>query len=80
MDVDQSSHASSSRTKTVYIPETTYADVTPQKPFNYRSLPNHSQAICIDAGRSTIADRSRDERRTGMTLQARHHGVLASRA
>lgn len=51
MDIDDPPHASSSsRTKTVYIPETTYADISPSPTFDYRSLPDHSQAICIDAG------------------------------
>lgn len=52
MDIDEAPHASSSRAKTVYIPEPTYADITPQTTFDNRSLPSHDQAICIDAGES----------------------------
>jgi hypothetical protein len=50
MQVHEPALASSSKTKTTYITEPSYTDVTRQQPFNYRSLPSHDPAICIDAG------------------------------
>jgi len=50
MQVDEPALASSSKTKITYITEPNYTDVTRQQPFNYRSLPSHDPAICIDAG------------------------------
>jgi hypothetical protein len=53
MQVDEPALASSSRRKTVHVVDPDYTDVTRQEPFNYRSLPSHDPAICIDAGTST---------------------------
>jgi hypothetical protein len=53
MQVDEPPMASSSRRKTVHITEPSYTEITRQEPFNYRSLPSHEPAICIDAGKST---------------------------
>lgn len=52
MQVDQPAMASSSRKKLVYVTDQDYTDITRQEPFNYRSLPSHDPAICIDAGSS----------------------------
>jgi len=54
MQVDEPALASSSRRKVVHVVDPDYTDVTRQEPFNYRSLPSHDPAICIDAGTSTF--------------------------
>jgi hypothetical protein len=59
MEVDEPAMASSSRTKVLHISEPNHTDVTRQQPFNYRSLPSHEPAICIDAGVSANVNSKR---------------------
>jgi hypothetical protein len=75
MQVDEPALASSSKTKITYITEPSYTDVTRQQPFNYRSLPSHDPAICIDAGMYHVPR----SRASSSYEQDRQHGELDSR-